>query len=40
MVGDGLYGDKANRLHLHAERLELEHPYSKEPMQFQVEADF
>ncbi len=40
MVGDGLYGDKANRLHLHAERLELEHPFNKEPMQFQVEADF
>ncbi|UUM32342.1 RluA family pseudouridine synthase [Vibrio japonicus] len=40
MVGDGLYGEKDNRLHLHAERLELEHPYSKEQMVFQAEPEF
>ncbi len=40
MVGDGLYGEKANRLHLHAESLELDHPYRKERMRFQVDAEF
>lgn len=40
MVGDVLYGNKADRLHLHAERLEIDHPYSKERMTFQVDAEF
>ncbi|UPQ89734.1 RluA family pseudouridine synthase [Vibrio sinaloensis] len=40
MVGDTLYGEKANRLHLHAERLELDHPYTKQRMTFQVDAEF
>ncbi len=40
MVGDGLYGEKANRLHLHAEMLELDHPYSKERMRFLAECEF
>jgi tRNA pseudouridine32 synthase/23S rRNA pseudouridine746 synthase len=40
MVGDGLYGEKADRLHLHAERLELDHPYTKERMVFQVDSEF
>ncbi|EVT82635.1 RNA pseudouridylate synthase family protein, partial [Vibrio parahaemolyticus VP2007-007] len=40
MVGDGLYGEKANRLHLHAEMLELDHPYSKERMVFKAECEF
>lgn len=40
MVGDTLYGEKADRLHLHAERLELSHPYSGERMTFQVKPDF
>ncbi len=40
MVGDGLYGQKADRLHLHAERLELDHPYTKERMVFQVDSEF
>lgn len=40
MVGDGLYGEKADRLHLHAEMLELDHPYSKERMCFQAECEF
>ncbi len=38
--GDDLYGIKANRLHLHAEQLELEHPVTKEWLTFQVDADF
>ncbi|MET2900708.1 pseudouridine synthase [Vibrio rotiferianus] len=40
MVGDGLYGEKANRLHLHAEKLELDHPYSKKRMCFKAECEF
>jgi len=40
IVGDDLYGQKSNRLHLHAESLELNHPVTKERMHFQVEADF
>jgi len=40
MIGDDLYGNKADRLHLHAERLELAHPITNEFMQFQVEAEF
>lgn len=40
IVGDDLYGKKANRLHLHAEQLTFVHPISKEEMTFTVEADF
>lgn len=40
ILGDDLYGQKANRLHLHAEMLELEHPKTKTRMTFQVDADF
>lgn len=40
MVGDGLYGEKADRLHLHAEMLVLDHPYSKERMSFRFECQF
>ncbi|AXT73392.1 RluA family pseudouridine synthase [Vibrio sp. dhg] len=40
MIGDGLYGEKANRLHLHAEMLELDHPYSKERMSFHADCEF
>ena len=40
IVGDDLYGTKANRLHLHAESVEFEHPISKELMSFQVKAEF
>lgn len=40
MVGDGLYGQRADRLHLHAQRLEIEHPYSKQPMTFEAECEF
>ena len=35
ILGDDLYGQKDNRLHLHAERLEIMHPKSKESMVFE-----
>ena len=40
IVGDDLYGTKAERLYLHAETLELNHPTTKALMHFQVEAEF
>ncbi len=40
IVGDDLYGTKARRLHLHAESLSFDHPYTKERMNFQVAPDF
>ncbi len=40
IIGDDLYGTRANRLHLHAQQLKLEHPISKERMTFEVDADF
>ncbi|WP_282628275.1 RluA family pseudouridine synthase [Empedobacter sedimenti] len=40
IIGDDLYGTKANRLHLHAEYLDFIHPTTKELMKFQVEANF
>jgi len=40
IVGDDLYGTKADRLHLHAESLAFDHPYSKERMKFKVDAKF
>ena len=40
IVGDDLYGTKANRLHLHAERLIFMHPYTKEEIIIQKESDF
>lgn len=40
IVGDDLYGKKAERLHLHAEYLAFEHPVTKERMQFQLDAEF
>lgn len=40
IVGDDLYGKKADRLHLHAEQLTFVHPISKEEMTFSVEAEF
>ena len=40
IVGDDLYGKKANRLHLHAELLEIKHPVTKEKMCFQQDAEF
>jgi len=40
IVGDDLYGRKANRLHLHAEFIEFSHPTTKEKMVFHKEAEF
>ena len=40
IVGDDLYGTLANRLHLHAEQLTLNHPLSNKTMSFNVGAEF
>jgi tRNA pseudouridine32 synthase/23S rRNA pseudouridine746 synthase len=40
MVGDDLYGKKANRLHLHAEFISFLHPFTNEKMKFTVKAEF
>ncbi|WP_353076554.1 pseudouridine synthase [Flavobacterium sp.] len=40
IFGDDLYGTKADRLHLHAEYIQFEHPISKEIMEILVEAEF
>ena len=40
IVGDDLYGQKAERLHLHAQYLGLNHPVTGEPMVFEVDANF
>ena len=40
IVGDDLYGVKANRLYLHAEAIEFLHPITKEKMVVRVEAEF
>lgn len=40
IIGDDLYGKKADRLHLHAEFIEFIHPTTEEKMSFTVKADF
>jgi tRNA pseudouridine32 synthase/23S rRNA pseudouridine746 synthase len=40
IVGDDLYGTKADRLHLHAESITFQHPISKKIMTISVAADF
>ncbi len=40
IVGDDLYGTKANRLHLHAEWIQFEHPVTRKPIEINVEAEF
>lgn len=40
IVGDDLYGTAEKRLHLHAFRLTLEHPISKELMTFEAPCPF
>lgn len=40
IIGDDLYGNKAHRLHLHAESITFQHPISKEIITVSVEADF
>jgi tRNA pseudouridine32 synthase / 23S rRNA pseudouridine746 synthase len=40
IVGDDLYGKRADRLYLHAEYLEFTHPISEEVIQVEAKADF
>ena len=40
ILGDDLYGKKANRLHLHAQFIEFSHPTTHKKMSFTVDADF
>lgn len=40
IVGDDLYGTKANRLHLHAESIEFKHPVTKELMKISLDPEF
>lgn len=40
IIGDDLYGVKGVRLHLHAERLEFEHPVTREVVVIEVGAGF
>ena len=40
IVGDDLYGKRANRLHLHAQSLEFEHPRTHETLIFQSDPNF
>jgi tRNA pseudouridine32 synthase / 23S rRNA pseudouridine746 synthase len=40
IIGDDLYGTRNERLHLHAQRLELDHPITKIRMSFEVNAAF
>ncbi len=40
IVGDDLYGQPSNRLHLHAEYLQFTHPITGEVLDFQLNPDF
>jgi tRNA pseudouridine32 synthase/23S rRNA pseudouridine746 synthase len=40
IVGDDLYGKKADRLHLHAEWIQVNHPVTHKKTQFQVDPEF
>ena len=40
ILGDDLYGKKSNRLHLHAESIEFEHPTSKKRINIKCKAPF
>ncbi len=40
IIGDDLYGVKADRLYLHAESIEFQHPITKVKMVISSEADF
>ena len=40
MVGDGLYGERDSRLHLHAEQLSFDHPYDHRRLTFSTPCDF
>lgn len=40
IIGDDLYGKKANRLHLHAAFIEFVHPLTRKEVRFELEAEF
>lgn len=40
IVGDDLYGTKAQRLHLHAAQIEFTHPFSKEKLRINCQPPF
>ena len=40
IIGDDLYGTKSDRLCLHAEWIEFQHPINREVMSVEVEAEF
>ncbi|WNC70693.1 pseudouridine synthase [Thalassotalea psychrophila] len=40
ITGDDHYGDKADRLHLHAQFLAFEHPITRQPLSFNVDSEF
>ncbi|TYP99218.1 RluA family pseudouridine synthase [Tenacibaculum adriaticum] len=40
IIGDDLYGQKANRLHLHAESITFTHPKTKQKVTFTVKTPF
>lgn len=40
IIGDELYGEAADRLHLHAQRLQFTHPVTGEPLDFCAPAPF
>lgn len=40
IVGDDLYGSKANRLHLHAKAIAFKHPVTKEEMRIEIAPEF
>lgn len=40
ILGDDLYGTRANRLHLHAAYLQLEHPVTHETLEFYLPSGF
>lgn len=40
IVGDDLYGKKANRLHLHAKSIVFRHPITGKEMKIEVKAEF
>ena len=40
IIGDDLYGTKANRLHLHAESITFQHPITNETLTIKIDIDF
>src|SRR5690606_10076227 len=40
ILGDDLYGTKADRLHLHAQSLSIKHPATRQEMTFTSEPPF